>query len=180
MPVVMPEPDHINELIRNEKRQYTKLRLSGKTAEDSISLNYGRLEISRLIEEKDTLRGIHVEFSDRCKYGTYVQLVNICNADAAASYGGYGNDFWIHPVTRAVKKVKIQTTDNYPTCGTPSPGYKSEQEADEIFRDKLQRENLNIVLARLSASFPFFGLLLVMQGKFLWRLFNHPSIAREL
>lgn len=96
MPIVMPDIEDIERYLGKEKRKYVELHLTGNPREDEISLRFARIEIKRQIKMQDTLRGIHLTFSEECRYGTYVELVNMCNVESVASYGGCGNDFWIH------------------------------------------------------------------------------------
>lgn len=76
-------------------KKYTEFVITGDKESDTKSLILARKEIRKLIDSKDTLRGIHFYFTKTSKYNEFIELVSICEEEHTDIYIPRGNDFWV-------------------------------------------------------------------------------------
>jgi hypothetical protein len=105
MPYLCPDknefikhPNWLGIWLPDRKVAYSDFQLTGNEKENTITLDFLRLEIKRLKENRDTSAGMHFTIANECRYGTYVKLLNMLNVYEVGNYLPSGSDVWIIPV----------------------------------------------------------------------------------
>ena len=108
--VVMPDPptrdsDKILYSISSlPKRNYHNINLTGEEFGDKVKLNNAQFELRRLLQEKDTINGLHIIFGNKTKYWEMVKAIDICKIENVQAYMLYRNDFWALNLSSKEKK----------------------------------------------------------------------------
>ncbi|MBB2146885.1 hypothetical protein GM921_15380 [Pedobacter sp. LMG 31464] len=75
-------------------RSYTDIEFSGDNNNDKSKLQYAQFEIERIINSKDTLKGIHFKFTEKAKYWNFVKAIEISHIENINSRLDR-NDLWL-------------------------------------------------------------------------------------
>lgn len=104
MPLLSLSRDYIKQhpnLFRGDyppKRIYEDIHLSGNPASDAIKLAYLQIRIREILQQNDSVRGIHIHLSESSKYGTFIKTLNILQIEAADIYMVEDNNIWFSHV----------------------------------------------------------------------------------
>jgi hypothetical protein len=96
-------------------RKYTEIKFSGNAGEDSLRLQYARMEVRRIFNSKDSINGVHIKFTSATKYWSFVKAIEICHNENAFSLLD-NNDMWIYYASPLIteKNTDVQSFN----CGT--------------------------------------------------------------
>jgi hypothetical protein len=78
-------------------RNYKRVDLTGNLDEGKDKIRSTEKLLKNMVAQKDTIDGIWLHFTNTVKYQILVTLIDICNAEKAATYAWVGDDFWIVP-----------------------------------------------------------------------------------
>jgi hypothetical protein len=76
-------------------RKYAEFKITGDKEADEKKIVLARKEIRKLIDSKDTLRGVHFYFTKKSTYNEFVEVINICEEEHSDLYIPRGYDFWV-------------------------------------------------------------------------------------
>jgi hypothetical protein len=77
-----------------ELRNYQEIHFTGETKTDDIKLNFARVRISEIIQQQDTLNGIHFSFVDSTKFSNLIQALDILRKERAERYIIDNGEIW--------------------------------------------------------------------------------------
>ena len=77
------------------RRNYLDIEISGNEIQDKHKLDLFRLQIRKLINDWDTINGIHLIFLENSKYGAFIEALNICEKEGAFRYALFENNLWV-------------------------------------------------------------------------------------
>jgi len=82
------------------KRSYIDIYVSNDDKENQKSLVYLKNKLNLIIKTKNKKLGLHILFSDNCKYNSYIQSINIIEECfkknfAFHTYCPYQNNIWV-------------------------------------------------------------------------------------
>jgi hypothetical protein len=102
------------------KRKYIEFKLNGDIINDKNTLNSFNSKLLKIIEDKDTITGLHINIKDSTKYLSMIKVIDICRTDSFSScYLFYDNDFfYLHKeVSDSIKQIirsrKNSINNNY-------------------------------------------------------------------
>jgi len=102
------------------KRKYIEFKLNGDIINDKNTLNSFNSKLIKIIEDKDTITGLHINIKDNTKYLSMIKVIDICRTDSFSScYLFYDNDFfYLHKeVSDSIKQIirsrKNSINNNY-------------------------------------------------------------------
>jgi len=67
-------------------RQYMDIQFNGPAAEDKIRLDFSQLEIRRLANSGNTVKGLRIEFGEKTKYWMLVRALDLCRIENVRTY----------------------------------------------------------------------------------------------
>lgn len=77
-----------------ELRNYQEIHFTGERKIDDIKLNFARVRISEIIQQQDTLNGIHFSFGDSTKFSNLIQALDILRQERAERYIIDNGEIW--------------------------------------------------------------------------------------
>jgi len=90
------------------KRKYIEFKLNGDIINDKNTLNSFNSKLLKIIEDKDTITGLHINIKDNTKYLSMIKVIDICRTDSFSSrYLFYDNDFFYShkEVSDSIKQI---------------------------------------------------------------------------
>ncbi|MGZ5281701.1 MAG: hypothetical protein ACXWEY_05415 [Bacteroidia bacterium] len=154
------------------KRDYHTILLTGNEAEDKIKLQYAQLELRRIVQENDSVKGLHLIFGNGMKYWAMVKAFDICNQENIFSFVWYKNDLWaLHkPIVNNLDSV----TDEFECllCGD-APAIESNFKEKFIDQVKLNLEEIIFFIQNIKFFWPSAILFLVMLISTIWRFIKY-------
>jgi ribosomal protein S26 len=119
-------------------RNYLAINLNGTDADDKVRLDYARLEVKKMLSDKDTAKGVNFHFGNHTKYWTYVNAIDICQTEGVQTYGITQDDIYALYV-----KPEIYDKPQYTfICGM---GYRNQEMRNREKREeRLQAINKKI------------------------------------
>ena len=137
-------------------KNYTDFIIDGNDNNLESKILTAQLSIRKLMESKDTTKGIHFHFCDNAKYASFIKVINICLIENVKVFIPYESDIWI------LNPINIESKIDKPllVCGVRqlknNTLIKSELETFffERNKNKIIRENVPtiILMAFLFAS----------------------------
>jgi hypothetical protein len=76
------------------KRNYLTIKLTGNKPEDKIKLDFYRLRIRELLNENDSINGVHLLFLDSVKYSIFIKALDIIEEEGMVYYIVFENNLW--------------------------------------------------------------------------------------
>jgi len=77
------------------KRKYINFKMNGNFINDENELTSFNNHVLDIVENEDTINGLHITFEDNAKYNTFIKVIDICKKDSfRPSYLFYDNEFW--------------------------------------------------------------------------------------
>jgi hypothetical protein len=139
MPINMPSIYHPNlpknakvfdiQSILEVKRNYIHFELNGNRVDDKGTLSSFRNKLLKIVEVEDTITGLHIDIRENVKYGSIIELLDICKQDTfAAAYLLQDNELWYFHGKKVSDREKEERRERY-------NAYKNDQ-SKENFTDK--------------------------------------------
>jgi len=100
------------------KREYIDFELNGDIINDKNTLSSFNCKLLKIIENEDTITGLHINIKDSTKYLSMIKVIDICTKDSFSSiYAFYDNEFWYihHKTNDSIKEVirhRLKSTKN--------------------------------------------------------------------
>jgi len=79
----------------DDRRTYYTIGLNGNNKDDKTRLEFFRLLIRDLYNNKDTINGVHLLYGDTVKYKTFIESLNICKQESILIYIPFENNLWV-------------------------------------------------------------------------------------
>jgi hypothetical protein len=99
---------------------FLEINLNENDKENKIKLDYAQLEIRRIIETKDTTKGVHFYFERNAKYWTVIRAFDVCNIENAHTYVPFKNHVWMFNYN---ERPNPNLVKNRPFCGNSAFAY---------------------------------------------------------
>ena len=77
------------------KRKYIEIELNGKRSEDETKINFLRVSSQKIMQNRDTINGIHLIFGDGSKYSSFIKVLNNFRIDSIPSYCCFETHMWM-------------------------------------------------------------------------------------
>ena len=77
-----------------ELRNYQEIHFTGERKTDAIKLNFARVRVQEIIQQKDTLNGVHFSFGDSAKFSNLIQALDILQQERAERYIIDNGEIW--------------------------------------------------------------------------------------
>jgi hypothetical protein len=79
-----------------EMRNYQEIHFTGKPDKDDIKLNFARVRISEIIQQNDTINGVHFSFGDSTKVDIFIHALDVLNQERAQIYIIDKGEIWFY------------------------------------------------------------------------------------
>lgn len=77
-----------------ELRNYQEIHFTGDRKPDDIKLSFARVRIHEIIQQQDTLNGVHFSFGDSAKFSNLIQALDILHQERAQRYIIDNGEIW--------------------------------------------------------------------------------------
>jgi len=77
------------------RRNYLDIQIGGNETQNKLKLDLFRFKIREIINNRDTANGVHLKFLENCKYGAFVESLNICEEEGAIRMALFENNLWV-------------------------------------------------------------------------------------
>lgn len=67
-------------------RDYIGIHLTGDPVNDSVKLDFARTRVREILQQMDTIHGVHFHFGDSARYGTLIRVMDILQQERAQHY----------------------------------------------------------------------------------------------
>lgn len=124
---------YFNKIISS--RNYLDIEFTGNKNDDKILLQFAKIKINSLINSRDTVNGIHFKFTEKAKYWTFVEAIDICHIKDQYPIID-GNSIWISYYEPFIEKKSIPSF----ICGTQAYRIISNMKAQKSARFEQQLE----------------------------------------
>jgi hypothetical protein len=73
---------------------YQEIHITGEKDKDDIKLDFARVRIHKIVQERDTLNGVHFSFGDGAKFGLLIRTLDILRQERAQRYIIDSGEIW--------------------------------------------------------------------------------------
>lgn len=94
-----------------EIRNYHEIHFTGNSDTDTIKLEYARIRIREIIQQADSINGIHFTFGDSTSINIFIHTLDILYQERAQRYIIDKGDVWFYEKPEPVEPSFV--------CGTP-------------------------------------------------------------
>jgi hypothetical protein len=122
------------------KRNYVNFELNGNAIHDKNTLKSFNEQLLKIVENDDTINGLHINIKNSAKYSSMIEIIDICKKDSSSSfYAGYcfyDNEFWYFHCKRPKKTEEEEYISVYGggCCVYDIPS--EEEDFNTFFQDK--------------------------------------------
>lgn len=67
-------------------RDFVSINLTDDPIKDPVKLDFARIRIREILQEMDTIRGVHFHFGNGARYRTLIQVMDILQQERAQHY----------------------------------------------------------------------------------------------
>lgn len=67
-------------------RQYTGIHLTGDAIKDRINLDFARIRVHEILQEMDTVNGVHFHFGKGAQFQTLIRTMDLLRQERAQHY----------------------------------------------------------------------------------------------
>ena len=105
------EKNKCEKVLINQKRQFLDITFTGDSVEDAIKREFGHIYVRDIMNKQDTVHGIKFHFSDKSRYASFVDVLDICNMEDVKVYFASDDGITVfYPSPSPHKKGVILTT----------------------------------------------------------------------
>lgn len=96
--IIVPEkfPDWLPPIPYTTFRNYHNIHYTGKDLQDNIKLEYARIRIAEIIQQNDTINGLHFTFSDSAKVNIFIHTLDVLKQENAQRYAIDRGEIWFY------------------------------------------------------------------------------------
>ena len=76
-------------------RRYQEIHLTGNKSTDSIKFEFARLRIREIVQQQDTIYGIHFSFSDNTRYSEFIRALDLLRIERSECYIVDKGEIWM-------------------------------------------------------------------------------------
>lgn len=67
-------------------RSYTSIRFTGDAIKDRINLDFARIRVREILQEMDTVNGVHFHFGEGAQFQTLIHTMDLLRQERAQQY----------------------------------------------------------------------------------------------